>query len=423
MAPAGLSVGEDPDSGYKTPKQKLSRFVGVISELFGGVVEKGVENGHNCFDIYMADADGPGGGYREKIVSISGENGEIKLQFPDSKTSEKNTAESFLEKSLVTFSTIPYRNILSVSYEFLYRQPVPSRVTENELKQRVYSALDALKDGIGKEDIKRMEEYFFGYPKRLMERLDTEKMPKSSKTVKKSKLERILSKIGGKKEDIDYYEAGEESIEPVVSILRSKDTGRYKLSMFDPRYDDYTKIKDMAMETEICWSDDEMEVLSKSIAKDAVESAGTIIFGVYKNKEPIAFCRDFVCIDHNGNPYLFIDLLEGLGNNHDICTWETDDPGGFKLGLFASVYLAEKMGLDYIAAGDSGVVDLITSLGVSKKRTAIKVGNKKINYKIGLPSCKGAGDTDRNLVKSYFFDDSENYCMSLRIGKDAGSKA
>ena len=115
-------------------------------------------------------------------------------------------------------------------------------------------------------------------------------------------------------------------------------------------------------------------------------------------------------IDKHGRYYLYIDIIEGANRHrgaqyvHDLCKWQ--DIGGcgaVKLGLLTALYIARKIGVDYVVAGDTGISQIFEELGA----TRIKVGNTKIglNAKRNPAVCEQA-------VKSCFYGESEkSYCM------------
>ncbi|MCL5016898.1 MAG: hypothetical protein M1441_02020 [Candidatus Parvarchaeota archaeon] len=260
--------------------------------------------------------------------------------------------------------------------------------------------------------IKRSADFMLNYP---MIELDDIlkgriKMTKPEKQAKISHLESILDIIGKhtyyeKEERPDYFANGENT-EQTIGLLMAK-TDRYRMEIYR-QGEDYLKIKEWAQGVNICWDAQNAFGYSKNYARDINEYGGSIIFTVKREEEHLLFGRDFIGVDRSGKVYLFMDNLEGLNYKHYISDWIDRDTGAFKLAVTASFFFAERMGCQYIVAGDPGTEELFSALGTSKKRTAVQKANRKIGYQASIDP-----PADGEFLRSLSFSQQKYYYMRL----------
>ena len=260
--------------------------------------------------------------------------------------------------------------------------------------------------------IKRSADFMLNYP---MIELDDIlkgriKMTKPEKQAKISHLESILDIIGKhtyyEKEERPDYSANGENTEQTIGLLMAK-TDRYRMEIYR-QGEDYLKIKEWAQGVNICWDAQNAFGYSKNYARDINEYGGSIIFTVKREEEHLLFGRDFIGVDQSGKVYLFMDNFEGLNYKHYISDWIDRDPGAFKLAVTASFFFAERMGCQYVVAGDPGTEELFSALGTSKKRTAVQKANRKIGYQASIDP-----PVDGEFLRSLSFSQQKYYYMRL----------
>ncbi len=312
---------------------------------------------------------------------------------------------------------------------------------EHDLRARVFAAVhDFPLDG-GAEAFANEERYFLGYPAFLLSKIKRRDLGPEGKKAsedKASRLERLISQLGsgelkededstkkryahsdiyndsdsddgyGKSGNYDYYN----------KIIFTKAHERYQLSVFDPEKDDEKKINRLVRGVGMCWDKWDYPYLSGMIAADAKLNGGLVLYGIKRKHgkcyRTVAVVRDFIGIDKAGNTYLFIDTVEGWNkpgvSHHDLDIWAEKEPGALKLAILSSIWLAKKVGVDYLAAGDEPVKRVFRAIGATK----IKTWNGDSNYKIGYPAVENPREDDPTgglKVKSYFFNDEKNYAL------------
>ncbi len=307
---------------------------------------------------------------------------------------------------------------------------------ERALRDKVHAAVHDFPSSKLADVFSKEERHLFGYPAFLSAKIKDGSVGPDEKGAcaeKLGKLEKIINDIvkGKLKEDGDdlapedavyrHEYSGKTDIDYFNEILFSKTHGRYTIDMFDPAKDDAKMIKKMVRGVGMCWPNDEYGYLTSMIVADAKLNGGTIIYAIRRPKRTAAVVRDFIGLDGNGNSYLFIDTVEGWDkpgvSHHDIDRWAEKEPGALKLAILSSLYLAKKIGVDYVAAGDEPVKRMFQAIGATKIRTSIG----KNNYKIGYPAEEYPkkreswenDEVDDRRVKSYFFHDEKNYSIIL----------
>ena len=196
-----------------------------------------------------------------------------------------------------------------------------------------------------------------------------------------------------------------EKLSELLYILKSKTDG-YALEVFSQN-DPIKKMSKWASKVGICWSESELDEFPKRYLNDIKESGGTIIFCVKKGKTPVVFGRSFIGRDRNNRIYLFIDNIEGKDYRHFIDSWAEEEPGAFKVALAASFFFAEKMGCQYLVAGDEGAEEAFVSIGTSKRNISVSGRNIKIGYKTSCFS------QDKDELKALNFSQDKYHYISL----------
>jgi hypothetical protein len=222
--------------------------------------------------------------------------------------------------------------------------------------------------------------------------------------LKKKDVESVLNSIDDENDDLYRLRNGEK-LKDFLSIINKK-TYKYKLDVFSP-YDTKDKIVEWAEKVAICWSSEDAEEYSSGYANDIKEYGGTIIFTIKRGKKPVLFGREFIGIDGSGRAYLFIDNLEGFGYKHFLSDWVKGDPGAFKVALAASFFFAEKMGCEYVVAGDEGAGEAFVSMGTSKRRVTSRGKNIKVGYPASNFPAKG------KEIRCLSFDQEKYHYMRL----------
>lgn len=235
------------------------------------------------------------------------------------------------------------------------------------------------------------------------------KISKGERKDKINNIEEIIQYIedyGNNPKDYLLQPKQREKLSDLLYTLKSK-TDKYRLEVF-AQNDPIKKMSNWASKVEICWSEEERNEYPKRYINDIRENGGTIIFCVKSGKTPAVFGRSFIGRDRNNRIYLFIDNIEGKGYRHLIGSWAEEEPGAFKLALAAEFFFAEKMGCEYLVAGDEGVEETFVSIGTSKRNVSVSGKNIKIGYKAACFS-----PNENELKALSFYQDKYHYISLL----------
>lgn len=281
----------------------------------------------------------------------------------------------------------------------------PTGEDNSNLAKSVTAVVNSIGENLNEKDVKRLEKYIAAYPKFLY-RLVSENRLKLASESKKEKLSQLESILSGKSDDTEK--------ERLLTFLEDKSYRNYKIDIFKPGVHDYKKIRKFATSVGMCWEGSERKYLSQMVEEDARLYGGTIMYSISRTLRTTAVVRDFIGRDSKGRTYLFVDSIEGWDkpnySHHEITTWESKDFGTLKLAILTSLYIADKIGVDYVALGDTSAIDCLKGTGFSKVRTAVNEYNRKIGY----PADESPQESEKK-VKSYFFHDKKNYCIYLKV--------
>lgn len=184
-------------------------------------------------------------------------------------------------------------------------------------------------------------------------------------------------------------------------------------------HDDYKKVLKLAKESRLCWGDRAKD-LSKELFDDFQKYGGSVLYTVSLNDRRVGFGRDFVCFDKQGKTHLFIDIIEGVsftsrtGYYHHVENWINDwYPGALKQSILFNIYLAKKIGVDYLTAGDVGPSRVFRALGASRKRLMLNTAEGLMLYKIGKQIYDRAGADSSNVVRSQYANSEKYYSLDM----------
>lgn len=289
------------------------------------------------------------------------------------------------------------------------------KTLEKLLKEKIHSTLSGLRNGLEEKAIKYYENYLLNYPKFLSQKIKSGNVGPSTKSERKEKISQLEKIIKTLAEEVNEVDESCPEDRTIYSrrILQDDSLNEYKINIFDPLTDNDKKIIKMAKKVKMCWTSSEAKYLSKGMADDCRLNGATIVYSVEKGRKTAAVMRNFLCIDKKGRYYLFIDTIEGKDSevsHHDITRWAKEYPGAIKLGVILSLYIADKVGLEYVAAGDDAVSNLFETLGAIKMRTAVGDFNKKIGF---VPKTDPYEDDEDTVREYFFFSSKKSYSIIL----------
>ncbi|MCL5009408.1 MAG: hypothetical protein M1433_00265 [Candidatus Parvarchaeota archaeon] len=283
----------------------------------------------------------------------------------------------------------------------------------HKMKKKVLRSVDSVvNDNRLKEKLELCSKELLDYPSYVIKSLSVAPVSKD----KKKKLEELLSI-----NDIIKYNRSDYN--NVIETITDQTFNNFDIDVLSTK-DDYNKVISMATKSELCWTPSETPYLSEEIFRDFKYNGGTIVYSILYNKEVLGFGRNFICLDKQGKTHLFIDLIEGgsvyshekyHNTIEEWVNWEDKKfVGGFKAGIVFSLYLAKKIGVDYITGNNVGAGELFDRIGGWRKRLAFTTEDGLELYKLGNPIYNNATETYRNVVKSFGKISERYYSLDMK---------
>lgn len=326
--------------------------------------------------------------------------------------------QSMLEKKKVPF-LVEYLLTIPIKPDNIKAKTPKMQNIEALLKKRVTATLEN-SDRWELKDIYKNVAFLLNYPNLIRNRISEGKLKltKKERTAKFLTLDKILSdgdySPENLAEDPESIYSEKVSVNDALSVLTESQNDNLRLSVFRPLTDSYKKILEMSKAVDICWKNDGNDAaksFAEQLANDCKENGGSIVYAVYDEKGAgCTFVRDFVCIDRQSRPYLFIDIAEGRKYTHDIYYWKNRKLKGLGLAIATSLYIAKKIGAEYVATGDPGVSKIFQLRGASKVRVGDweSDGSHKVGY-----AAKNINCVSNMLVRAYFVNSEKYYAIFL----------